>query len=87
MHLDDEDVGEYPASAEYDRLPYPGMTTRPIKNNKRKDGESEDTANTEVSNPVEVTKGRGQEADGEGVVDDEKQGRSKGTLLLGEPKL
>lgn len=54
VHLYDEDVGKYPASEEYDRLPYPGMTTRPVKNDKRKDGESEDTANTEVCNPVKV---------------------------------
>lgn len=87
MHLDDEDVGKYPASAKYDGLPYPGMTTGPVKNNKRKDRESENTANTEICNPVEVAKGRGQEADSEGVVDDEKQGRSKSTLFLSEPKL
>lgn len=87
VHLYDKNVGEYPASAEYDRLPYPWMTTRPVKNDKRKDGESEKAANTEVCNPVEVCEGRGQKANGEGVVDNEKQSRSKSTLFLSEPKL
>lgn len=54
VYFYDEDVGKYLVSEEYDRLLYLGMMMRLVKNDKRKDGESEDIVNIEVCNLVKV---------------------------------